>query len=104
MVEQHWDTLRGRELRYQDHTWELTGDVTIRDRGELLGVEARQADAVRHRDATLYFANARRPESLNPGNIGEYFHRLEMTGGARDLVVKNGHRSYRYRLQRLEYH
>ena len=104
MVEQHWDTLRGSELRYQNHTWELTGNVAIQDRGEFLGVETQQADGVRRRKATLYFANATRPGSLNPGNLEEHSHRLERTDGTRYLVVTNGHRTYRYRLQRLEYH
>jgi hypothetical protein len=104
MIEQHWDTLRGTELRYQAHTWALTGDVTVRNSGELLGVEARQADGVRHREATLYFGSASRSESLNPGNLDDHVQRLERAGTTQYLVVRNSHRTYRYRLQRLEYH
>lgn len=103
MVEQHWDRLRETELRYQNHTWSPTGEVTIRSRGDRVGVEARQTDSVRHREATLYFDNARRPGSLNPGNLGEHTHHLERADGDQYLVVSNGHRTYRYRLQRLEY-
>lgn len=41
MVESHWAELGGKEVRYRDRTWTLTGDVDVRNRGELLAVEAR---------------------------------------------------------------
>jgi hypothetical protein len=101
MVESHWEDLRGRELRYRDHTWELTGDVDVRESGELLAVEARQTDDVRHGTATLYFALEPPTDSLNPGNLGDHFDRLERTGNTQYLVVKKERRTYRYVLQRL---
>lgn len=103
MVDVHWDDLRGRELRYRDHTWELSSDVDVRNRGELLAVQARQTDDVRRPAATLYFGIADPSASLNPGNLGEHFDRLERADGEQHLVVRKERRSYRYVLRRLEY-
>lgn len=103
MVEPRWAELRGKELRYRDHTWELTGDVDVRRNGELLAVRARQVDDVRHRTATLYFGLDNPPAALNPGNLGEHFDRLERTDDEIMLVVKKERRTYRYELQRLQY-
>ena len=102
MVESTWPELGGKELRYRDHTWELTGEVDVRDRGELLAVAARQADGVGHDRATLYFDIADPPDSLNPGNLGAYFDRIERTPDGTFLVVKKERRTYRYVLQRIE--
>lgn len=102
MVETRWENLRGRELRYLDHTWKLTGNVDIRKSGELLAVEATQSDDVRHRRATLYFG-VRGADSLNPKEVGDHFDRLERTDDGQHLVVKREGRTYRYELQRLEY-
>jgi hypothetical protein len=102
MVEAHWEDLRGKELRYRDHTWELTGDVDVRESGELLAVEARQTDDVRHGTAHLYFGLEDRTDSLNPGSLGEHFDRLERNGDDHRLFVKKERRTYRYGLQRLE--
>jgi hypothetical protein len=102
MVESHWVELRGQELRYADDTWELTGDVDVLESGELLGVEARQADDVRHGTATLYFGLDSPTESLNQGALGEHFDRLERTRNGHHLVVKKEARTYRYELQRIE--
>ena len=55
MVEDHRSELAGRELRGDDHTWQLTGNVDVRGTGELLEAEAKQADDVRHRRADLRF-------------------------------------------------
>lgn len=103
MVEQHWDDLRGKRLRYRDHTWELTGDVDVLETGELLAVEAGQQDDVRYGAATLYFDLTDPPDSLNPGDMGTHFDRLERTGDAQYLVVKREPRTYRYELQRMAY-
>jgi hypothetical protein len=103
MVETHWPELQGEELRYLDHTWELTGTVDVRDRGELLAVDARRADDVKREDATLYFVIESPGDSLNPGDLGEHFDRLERTEGGQCLLVKKAHRTYRYELQRMEY-
>lgn len=103
MVESHWAELGGKEVRYHDRTWTLTGDVDVRDRGELLAVEARQEGDVRHPSATFYFGLEDAPDSLNPGNLGEHFDSLERTGSRQHLVVKTVGRTYRYELERLEY-
>lgn len=103
MVESHWEDLRGKELRYGDHTWKLTGDVDVQGSGELLAVEAQQRDDVRHPTAILYFSLATPTDSLNPGNLGEHFDELEWVGDDPYLVVKKETKTYRYELQRLEY-
>jgi hypothetical protein len=103
MVETHWDDLRGRECQYSGHAWELTGDVAVQDNGDVVGVEARQTDDVRGRTATLYFRNETVPDSLNPGDLGDHFHRLERAGDDQYLVVEDEGRTYRYELRRMEY-
>ena len=103
MVETHWEDLRGKELRYLDHTWALTGDVDVRDSGDLLAVEATQVDDVRRERATLYFGIEDPPDSLNPGDLGDQFDRLEREGDHQYLVVKKEGRTYRYELRRLEH-
>jgi hypothetical protein len=103
MVESNWAELGGKEVRYHDRTWALTGTVDVRERGELLAVEARQADDVRGRTATLYFGIEDAPDSLDPGSLGDHFDSLERTGSRRHLVVKTAGRTYRYDLQRLDY-
>jgi hypothetical protein len=102
MVESHWDTLRNEEVHYRNHTWALTGDVEVLESGELLAVEARQTDDVRHGTATLYFGLEAPTDSLNPGALGDHFDRVERTKNDQYLVVERGHRTYRYELQRLE--
>lgn len=103
MVEVHWDALDGQQLRYNDHTWALTGDVDVRDRGEIIGVEARQVTDVRGKTATLFFGNETPPASLNPGAFGAHFDRIERRDGDYHLVVATDRRTYRYTLHRLEY-
>ncbi len=103
MVEAHWDTLRGRALRYRDRTWELTGDVDVRARGRLIVAEATQADDVRHETATLHFSVDDPPGSLNPGALGEQSNRIERDGDRQFLVVERPGRTYRYELLRMEY-
>jgi len=102
MVETHWEGLAGRELRYQDRSWELTGDVAVLDRGELIAVEATQLDDVRGQTATLHFGLDDPSDSLNPGNLGEFFESLETTGEGHYIVVKTQGRTYRYELHRLK--
>lgn len=102
MDESRWEDLRGRELRYRDQAWELTGEVAVREQGELLAVQARRADDVAHDAATLSFDLDGSPDSLNPGNLGEHFDRLERTADGVFIHVKKGGRTYRYKLQRVE--
>ena len=103
MAETHWDDLRDEELRYQGHTWALTGDVDVRGTGEHLRARARQVDGDRHETAVLHFGVAGEGESLNPGNIGEVFARLEREGDRYVLVVKQEPRTYRYELLSVAY-
>lgn len=102
-METHWTDVEGKRVRYLDRTWELTGDVSVRDRGERLAVDARRVDGVRRERATLFFELHAPPKSLNPGNLDVHFDRLERDDDGQYLVVKGAGRSYRYELQRLEY-
>lgn len=102
-METTWEGIKNRELRYLGHTWTLTGDVEVRDRGDLIAVSARQADDVRRRAATLYFGVEGPSDSLNPGNLSHNFARLERNGESDQLVVKGDQRTYRYDLHRMEY-
>lgn len=102
MAEAHWEDLRGSELRYRDRTWVLTGDVEVLENGDLLAVEANQADDVRGERALLYFAVRDPPDSLNPGNVGTHFDSLERVNGGHDIVIRAPGRTYRYGLQRVE--
>lgn len=94
--------LRDREVRYRDHTWALTGDVDVRDSGDLLAVEAIQVDDVRHSTVKLYFYLQNPPDSLNPGDLGDHFDTLERKDDDQYLMIKKERRTYRYELQRLE--
>ena len=103
MVETHWDDLRGRRLQYRDHTWELSGDVDVREEGELLAMDAQRADGNRGEPALLHFRLVDAPDSLNPGNLGTHFDSIVREGSRHDLLIKKEARTYRYRLRRLEY-
>lgn len=103
MVETNWPRLGGKELRYRDGTWRLTGTVDVRESGELLVAEASRVDDVRGETAALHFGLESPGDSLNPGDLGDPFDRLEQTKHAQYLVVKKGPKTYRYELQRLEY-
>ncbi|WP_435346684.1 hypothetical protein [Haloarchaeobius sp. HRN-SO-5] len=103
MAETRWEDIVGKELRYADHTWELTGDVSLLDSGDVLAVEARQTDDVQRDPATLFFDNADPPDSLNPGSHGDHFHHLEWVRDTPVLIVKTDGPTYRYELQRVEY-
>jgi hypothetical protein len=102
MVGSVWPELGGKELRYLDHTWALTGTVDVRDDGRLLAVAAERTADSRRPAATLFFALDDLPDALNPGALGEYFDRLERDGG-HHIHVRTDGRSYRYELRRLEY-
>lgn len=103
MAKTRWTELGGKELRYGDHTWELTGMVDVRGTGEVLEVEAKRVDDIRHDTATLRFGLRNPPASLNPGDLGDHFDKLERDGDQYHLVIKTGPRTYRYDLHGLEY-
>lgn len=98
-----WPELGGKRLQYADRTWELDGEVSVLDDGDLLGVEATAVDDVRSRSATLYFGIDQPPASLNPGDLGEHFDSLQSTGDATTLDVRTPGRTYRYDLERVAY-
>ena len=98
MVETQWPELGGKTLRYGGHTWELTGTVDVRNTGELLAVDAKRITDVSQPRATLRFACEERSPSLNPGNLGEHFDRIERDRRSHYVVVKKEPRTYRYKL------
>lgn len=103
MVETRWPELGGKQLRYIDHTWKLTGMVDVQGTGETLAVEATQVDDVRHGKAILRFGLENPPASLNPGDLGDHFDKLEQEDDRYQLVVKKEPRIYRYELQGIEH-
>lgn len=103
MVEQVWDDIQEKQVKYQDRIWEITGKVVVKESGDLICVEATQLHDVRNRRATLYFTLQTPNDSLNPGNLGEHFDRIEQSRSNYFLIVKKGTKTYRYILQRLEY-
>lgn len=103
MVAKQWAELGGKELRYLDQTWECTGEVDVRQSGELLAVEAKQVDDVKRSTATLYFAIQNSTDSLNPGALGDHFDTLGQADGEQYLELRTEGKTYRYVLQRMEY-
>jgi len=103
MVEISLVAIGGKEVRYDDGTWELTGDVDVVGTGEHIQAEAKQVDDVRGRRARLRFDLETPPASLNPGDVGGYFESLERDGDRYQLVLKTDQRTYRYELNGIEY-
>lgn len=103
MVEANWPDLRGKELRYGDETWELTGAVNVRGSGESLEVSAKQLDDVKGSTATIRFNVRDPPVSLNPGNLGVYSTSLERADGQYYIVVEMDSRTYRYEIASIQY-
>ena len=99
MDESEWPELAGKEVRNAGQTWQLTGEVTIKDTGTLLEVAAFATGDVRHPTAGLRFGIETPPASLNPGDVGGHFDRLERDEDQYYLVVKTDPRVYRYELQ-----
>jgi len=99
MVEAHWDDIRDRELRFGGQTWALTGDVEVRKSGATVAADAQRVDGSRGESTTLVFGLEDPPASLNPGNLGEVFSRIEGGRDGSHLVVETAGRTYRYRLQ-----
>lgn len=104
MADTHWAGMQGRELRYDDRTWALTGDLDIRQSGDLLVADAKQIDESKREKATLYFRIEDPPDSLNPGSSDANFDHLEQdSAGDYLLVVDAPGRRYQYGLDSIEY-
>lgn len=98
MVETIWPELGGKTLQYGGHTWELTGTVDVRNTGELVAADAKRITDVSRSRATLRFGCEEGSPSLNPGNLGEHFDRIERVRRTHHLVVKKDPKIYRYKL------
>ncbi|TYL36512.1 hypothetical protein CV102_22070 [Natronococcus pandeyae] len=103
MAETEWPEIKGKELEYGDHTWELTGTVDVGNTGEIIAVEAKQTDDVRQRNAMLRFGLGDQSASLNPGNPRSRFHGFEQEGDTQYLLVKAEPKVYRYEIQGISY-
>lgn len=103
MADARWQAVRGEELRYQDHTWELTGEVDVRGTGDRLRARVKQVDGVRGEHAALQFGIVDGGGSLNPGDLGDVSAGLEREGDRHYLVVEKEPRTYRYELHSIEY-
>lgn len=103
MVEIRWPELSGKELRYRDKTWKLTGTVDVRGSGESLEVTATEVHDVKHSKATLQFNLRNPPASLNPGDFGTGSTSLEREDDRYYIVIEKEHRTYRYEIGGLQY-
>ncbi|MFC3476557.1 hypothetical protein [Halobacterium litoreum] len=103
MADTTWPELGGKQIRTGDGTWEFSGEVDVRDSGNVLAVEATRVDEAKRPTARLYFDVENPPDSLNPGALGEHFDRVEWEGNDPRLVVKTTGRTYRYEFNRLAY-
>ncbi len=103
MVETQFNQLTGARIRYNDDTWELTGDITIKQNGAVLEAEAHKPDRVRKSRGILRFQLQNPPASINPGNPGEFDIDIETTGGETILVLERSHASDRYAVKSLRY-
>ncbi|MGM0398969.1 MAG: hypothetical protein ACQEQY_08245 [Halobacteriota archaeon] len=103
MNETVWPDLGGEKLQYSERTWELTGTVVVENDGRTLAVDAAVADGSGDDTGTFYFTLQDPPQSLNPGNLGDHFDRIERTKRNQYLVVETAGPTYRYRLSRLEF-
>lgn len=97
-----WPELGGKEVRYNDQRWKLTGDVAVEDNGETLAVEGTAVDDVRHENATIYFSIDGSSKTLNPGDLGDHFDSVERRGRRLYVNVKKEGRRYRYQARRIE--
>ncbi|OIB56094.1 hypothetical protein [Natrialba sp. SSL1] len=101
MVEQHFPALEGERVQYSGDTWELTGEIDIKQNGDLIHATARTPDRVRGSTSLLGFSLESPPASLNPGNPGELTGELEQTDAGYELVVHRPHGTTRYKLNNL---
>ncbi|ADD07281.1 uncharacterized protein Nmag_3739 (plasmid) [Natrialba magadii ATCC 43099] len=101
MVEQHLPALEGERVQYSGDTWELTGEIDIKQNGELIHAKARTPDRVRGSTSLLGFTLESPPASLNPGNPGNLSGELEQNDTGYELVVRRPHATTRYRLNNL---
>lgn len=102
MTETEWPELAGKTIPYADQMWRLAGTVEVQGTGEALAVRATRDNDVRGDDVDLIFGIEDPSASLNPGDLGEHFDRLEQKGTNWYLVVKKDPTVYRYKLHRIE--
>ena len=101
MVDTTLSQLSGERVRYHDETWELNGDISIRRNGEV--IEAAAAQPGRGRKAQLRFELARKPRSVNPGNLGNLSVDLQQDDAGPMLLVHRNNGTDRYRLDAITY-
>ncbi|MEF8773654.1 MAG: hypothetical protein V5A37_02915 [Halobacteriales archaeon] len=103
MAETRFAGIEGERLRYGDADWELTGEIELRQRGDVVMAKAVRTDGGRGERANLSFGIADPPGSLNPGNLGDPEAWIEGPRGEHELVVRTDRRTYRYELHSIEH-
>jgi len=99
----HVNDIEGEQIRFNDDTWELTGDIDVLQNGDVLKVTARKPERVRGNTAMISFKLQNPPASINPGNLGDIDVEVERTADGIELVVTRRHTSNRYRAKNLTY-
>lgn len=95
--------LEGIEFRYSDDTWAFTGDLDVRQNGDVIDASARKTERVRRDEATMHFAVTDPPASLNPGNLGDFEATVERSDGQHTLTIRRPNATTRYRLESMNY-
>ena len=103
MVEVDVPTLEGKQLRYNDNTWELTGKIAVRRNGELIQAEARKVDRVRGSAGWLKFVLDTPPASLNPGHITDFECELFTNDSQSKIQITRNDRTDTYLLTKMRY-
>lgn len=103
MAEIHIPQLEGERIRYNDDTWEFTGELAIKQNGEVIEATARKPDRVRGNSGLLRFRLDDQPASINPGNPGVVDVELERDGTATVLRLIRPNASDRYTISSLRY-
>lgn len=103
MADTHHEELAGERVRYNEATWEFTGDLDVRRNGEVLHADVRKEDRVRGNSGTLRFTLQDPPSSINPGNLGSFDVELRKRDGSQYLVVDRRNATSLYRLDSMNY-
>lgn len=103
MVEIQAPNLAGERIRYNNDTWEFTGDIAFKQNGSLIEANARKPDRVRGSRGIFRFQLQDASASINPGNPGDFDIHIERQAGDVILQLTRAHSSDRYKLKSVRY-
>lgn len=103
MVELHLTPLVGERARYHGETWTFTGDITIKQNGDLLEATATAAERSDATRGTLRFQLRTTPASINPGNPDIIGVELAREGGVTILELRRRRQRDRYAFSSVSY-